>query len=78
MEKPALSLAAVPGRRRATIGLAQEIEKRGYPGIYLPSFGDAMGLAVALALQTERIEFGTSDRSNSPGGARPKRPSAFW
>jgi alkanesulfonate monooxygenase SsuD/methylene tetrahydromethanopterin reductase-like flavin-dependent oxidoreductase (luciferase family) len=60
MEKPALSLAAVPGRRRATIGLAQEIEKRGYPGIYLPSFGDAMGLAVALALQTERIEFGTS------------------
>ncbi|MDP9236471.1 MAG: LLM class flavin-dependent oxidoreductase [Chloroflexota bacterium] len=60
MEKPALSLAAVPGRRRATIGLAQEIEKRGYPAIYLPSFGDAMGLAVALALQTERIEFGTS------------------
>jgi alkanesulfonate monooxygenase SsuD/methylene tetrahydromethanopterin reductase-like flavin-dependent oxidoreductase (luciferase family) len=60
MRKPALSLAAVAGRRRATIGLAQEIEKRGYPGIYLPSFGDAMGLAVALALQTERIEFGTS------------------
>ena len=58
--KPALSLAAVPGRRKATIGLAQEIEKRGYPGIYLPSFGDAMGLAVALALSTERVEFGTT------------------
>ena len=60
MNKPALSLAAVPGRRKATIALAQEIEKRGYPGVYLPSFGDAMGLAVALALTTERIEFGTS------------------
>jgi alkanesulfonate monooxygenase SsuD/methylene tetrahydromethanopterin reductase-like flavin-dependent oxidoreductase (luciferase family) len=60
MNKPALSLAAVPGRRKATIALAQEIEKRGYPGVYLPSFGDAMGLAVALALSTERIEFGTS------------------
>jgi alkanesulfonate monooxygenase SsuD/methylene tetrahydromethanopterin reductase-like flavin-dependent oxidoreductase (luciferase family) len=60
VEKPALSLAAVPGRRRATIALAQEIEKRGYPGIYLPSFGDAMGLAVAIALSTERVRFGTT------------------
>lgn len=60
MEKPALSLAAVPGRRRSTIALAQEIEKRGYQGVYLPSFGDAMGLAVAIALNTERISFGTT------------------
>src|SRR5437773_8808394 len=58
--KPALSLAAVPGRRRATIGLAQEIEKRGYAGIYLPSFGDAMGLAATLALTTDSIPFGTT------------------
>jgi alkanesulfonate monooxygenase SsuD/methylene tetrahydromethanopterin reductase-like flavin-dependent oxidoreductase (luciferase family) len=60
MQKPALSLAAVPGRRKSTIALAQEIEKRGYPGIYLPSFGDAMGLGVALALSTESIQFGTT------------------
>ncbi|MHB8376880.1 MAG: LLM class flavin-dependent oxidoreductase [Dehalococcoidia bacterium] len=60
MQKPALSLAAVPGRRRSTIGLAQEIEKRGYSGIYLPSFGDAMGLATAIALSTETIPFGTT------------------
>jgi len=60
MPMPALSLAAVAGRRRQTIALAQEIEKRGYPGVYLPSFGDAMGLAVALSLSTERIEFGTT------------------
>ncbi len=58
--KPAISLAAVPGRRRATIELAKEIERRGYPGIYMPSFGDAMGLGVALALSTETITFGTT------------------
>ncbi len=58
--KPALSLAAVPSRRRATIELAKEIERRGYPGIYMPSFGDAMGLGVALALSTESIIFGTT------------------
>ncbi len=60
MQMPALSLAAVPGRRRATIGLAQEIEKRGYSGIYLPSFGDAIGLALSIALTTETIPFGTT------------------
>jgi alkanesulfonate monooxygenase SsuD/methylene tetrahydromethanopterin reductase-like flavin-dependent oxidoreductase (luciferase family) len=60
MNKPGISLAAVPGRRKATIDLAKEIEKRGFQGIYLPSFGDAMGLAVALALETERIPFGTT------------------
>ena len=60
MTMPALSLAAVPGRRRSTIALAQEIEKRGYSGIYLPSFGDAMGLAAAIALNTETITFGTT------------------
>jgi alkanesulfonate monooxygenase SsuD/methylene tetrahydromethanopterin reductase-like flavin-dependent oxidoreductase (luciferase family) len=60
MPKPALSLAAVPGRRKATVDLAKEIERRGFSGIYLPSFGDAMGLAVALALETERIPFGTT------------------
>jgi len=60
MPKPALSLAAVPGRRKATIDLAKEIERRGFQGIYMPSFGDAMGLGIALALETERIPFGTT------------------
>jgi alkanesulfonate monooxygenase SsuD/methylene tetrahydromethanopterin reductase-like flavin-dependent oxidoreductase (luciferase family) len=57
---PAISLAAVPGRRRATLDLAREIEDRGFAGIYCPSFGDAMGLCQALALVTTSIEFGTS------------------
>jgi alkanesulfonate monooxygenase SsuD/methylene tetrahydromethanopterin reductase-like flavin-dependent oxidoreductase (luciferase family) len=59
-QKPALSLAAVPGRRKATLELAQEIERRGFAGIYCPSFGDGMGLCLALALTTKEIRFGTS------------------
>ena len=57
---PALSLAAVPGRRKATIELAVEIEKRGFSGIYGPSLGDSLALCEALALVTNEIEFGTS------------------
>ncbi|MGH0036957.1 MAG: LLM class flavin-dependent oxidoreductase [Myxococcota bacterium] len=58
--RPAVSLAAVPGRRRATLDLAREIERREFAGIYCASFGDALGLCEALALVTERIPFGTS------------------
>ena len=57
---PALSLAAVPGRRNATISLATEIEKKGFSGIYGPSLGDSMALCEALAFATNEIVFGTS------------------
>ena len=57
---PALSLAAVPGRRQATLELAQEIERRGYPGIYGPSLGDSLALCQSLAHVTHEIEIGTS------------------
>ncbi|MBI1817625.1 MAG: LLM class flavin-dependent oxidoreductase [Deltaproteobacteria bacterium] len=57
--KPAVSLAAMPGRRHATIELAQEIERRGFAGIYCPSFNDGVGLCEALALSTKTIRFGT-------------------
>jgi alkanesulfonate monooxygenase SsuD/methylene tetrahydromethanopterin reductase-like flavin-dependent oxidoreductase (luciferase family) len=57
---PALSLAAVPGKRLQTIELATEIERRGFSGIYCPSFGDAMGLCLSIAHATTTIEFGTS------------------
>ena len=59
-QMPAISLAAVPGRRKATIELAQEIEKRGFSGIYGPSLGDSMALCEALALATNEITFGTT------------------
>ena len=57
---PAVSLAAVPGRRTKIIEIAQEFEKRGFPGIYGPSLGDSLSLCNAIALSTETIEIGTS------------------
>jgi len=60
MMMPALSFAAVPGRRNATIDLAAEIERRGFTGLYCPSFGDGLALCEALALATTTIPFGTS------------------
>ena len=57
---PALSLAAVPGRRRATLDLAKEIERKGFAGIYCPSFGDGISLCLSLAHETSTIQFGTS------------------
>jgi alkanesulfonate monooxygenase SsuD/methylene tetrahydromethanopterin reductase-like flavin-dependent oxidoreductase (luciferase family) len=58
--KPAVSLAAVPGRRKATIELAQRIEREGFSGIYCPSLGDGLGLCEAIAMATRDIPFGTS------------------
>lgn len=57
---PALSLAAVSGRRRVMVEFAQEAERRGFSGIYLPSLGDNMALATVLATTTTHIPFGTS------------------
>jgi alkanesulfonate monooxygenase SsuD/methylene tetrahydromethanopterin reductase-like flavin-dependent oxidoreductase (luciferase family) len=57
---PAVSLVAVPGRRRATLDVAREIERRGFAGIYAPSVFSNMSLCEALAHVTERIVFGTS------------------
>jgi len=57
---PAVSLAAVPGRKARTFELVKEIESRGFAGIYCPSFGDAMGLCQAIAHLTDTIEFGTA------------------
>jgi alkanesulfonate monooxygenase SsuD/methylene tetrahydromethanopterin reductase-like flavin-dependent oxidoreductase (luciferase family) len=57
---PAVALAALPGRRRATLDLAREIERRGFQGIYCASFGDGMALCQALAQATSQIPFGTA------------------
>ena len=59
-QQPALSLAAIPGRRGKTLELAGEIERRGFPGIYCPSLADGLALCEALAFVTKAIEFGTS------------------
>lgn len=60
MSLPAISLVAVPGRRRQTIELAQDIERRGFAGIYSPSMFGNMSLCEALAWKTRSIPFGTA------------------
>ena len=55
-----MGLVAVPGRRRATLELAQRLEREGFAGIYCPSPGDGLALCEALALSTREIPFGTS------------------
>jgi alkanesulfonate monooxygenase SsuD/methylene tetrahydromethanopterin reductase-like flavin-dependent oxidoreductase (luciferase family) len=59
-KKPAVSLAAVPGRRQMTLEAAQRLERAGFSGIYCPSFGDGLALCEALALATSEIPFGTT------------------
>jgi alkanesulfonate monooxygenase SsuD/methylene tetrahydromethanopterin reductase-like flavin-dependent oxidoreductase (luciferase family) len=57
---PAISLVAVPGRRRQTLEIARDIERRGFSGIYMPSRWSNMAQCTGLALATERIRFGTA------------------
>src|ERR1700759_1282377 len=57
---PAISLVAVPNRRRLTIEIAQQIERRGFAGIYSPSMFGNMSFCEALAWNTDSIPFGTA------------------
>src|SRR5690348_1229454 len=60
MPLPAISLVAVPGRRRLTLDIARDIERRGYAGIYTPSMYGNMSQCEAMCWATERIAFGTA------------------
>ena len=58
---PAVSLVAVPGRRKRAGELAAEIERRGFSGIYCPSVGgDQLSFCVSIAQATSTLPFGTS------------------
>src|SRR5207237_7988865 len=57
---PALSLVAVPGRRRTTLDLAAEAERRGFAGLYVPSMFGTRAQSTALALATEHVAFATA------------------
>jgi alkanesulfonate monooxygenase SsuD/methylene tetrahydromethanopterin reductase-like flavin-dependent oxidoreductase (luciferase family) len=57
---PALCLIAMPGRRRHTIELGREAERRGFAGLYVPSPTGGMSTCEALAWNTERVPFGTA------------------
>ncbi|HEY2619144.1 MAG TPA: LLM class flavin-dependent oxidoreductase [Acetobacteraceae bacterium] len=60
MPLPAISLVAVPGRRRQTVEIARDIERRGFAGIYTPSMYGNMSQCEAMAWNTERVPFGTA------------------
>src|SRR5205807_2080037 len=51
---------ATPGRRRATLDLAREIERRGFAQIQVSSSFANMAQCIGLALATERISFATA------------------
>ena len=57
---PAISLVAVPGRRRQTLDIARDIERRGFSGIYMPSRWGNIAQCIGLALSTDHIRFGTA------------------
>jgi alkanesulfonate monooxygenase SsuD/methylene tetrahydromethanopterin reductase-like flavin-dependent oxidoreductase (luciferase family) len=57
---PALNLIAPPGRRRATLEMAREIERRGFAGISVSSSFANMAQCTGLAFATERITFATA------------------
>jgi len=57
---PALNLVAAPGRRRATLDIAREIERRGFAGISISSQYSNMSQCLGLAFATERIAFATA------------------
>ncbi|MEM9360479.1 MAG: LLM class flavin-dependent oxidoreductase [Pseudomonadota bacterium] len=59
-QMPAVSLVAVPGRRQQTLEVAQEIERRGFAGIWSPSMFSNMAFCHALAHTTSTIPFATS------------------
>jgi alkanesulfonate monooxygenase SsuD/methylene tetrahydromethanopterin reductase-like flavin-dependent oxidoreductase (luciferase family) len=59
-QKPALNLIAEPGRRRAALDLAREIEQRGFAQIQVSSSYANMAQCIGLALATERIGFATA------------------
>ena len=57
---PAVNLIAEPGRRRATLDIAREIERRGFAGISVSSSYANMAQCTGLAFATERIAFATA------------------
>jgi alkanesulfonate monooxygenase SsuD/methylene tetrahydromethanopterin reductase-like flavin-dependent oxidoreductase (luciferase family) len=58
-DKPYLFANDHPGRRADVVALAQEAEKRGFPGLFSESPGDNLALSLAVLDRTRRITVGT-------------------
>lgn len=59
-DKPYVSLVSTPSKRAATLELATEIERRGFPGIAVPSLGDTLALCTSLAHVTSSVRIITA------------------
>lgn len=58
--KPYVSLVSTPTKRAATLELSAEIERRGFPGIAVPSLGDTLALCTSLAHVTSTVRIVTA------------------
>ena len=74
-------LIAEPGRRRATLDTAREIERRGFAGIAVSSscacarIGDR---AHSIATAPDRAGFSADDDSGLPATPLPQTPTRRW
>ena len=59
MDKPYLRIWDQPGMRADLMALVQDLERRGFPGVWAPSRGDNVALLLAILDRTERITVGT-------------------
>ncbi len=59
MEKPYLMIRDAPASRAEQMAFVQELERRGFPGVWAPSRGDNLALLLAILDRTERIQVGT-------------------
>ncbi|MYA19324.1 MAG: LLM class flavin-dependent oxidoreductase [Chloroflexi bacterium] len=59
MEKPYLRIWDLPGSRAEKLALAQEVERRGFPGVWSPSRGDNIAFLLAVLERTDRISVAT-------------------
>ena len=59
MDKPGFMLRPPAGQLRAHLALAQELERRGFRHVYVPSSAGTLSACLALAQATEQLEVGT-------------------
>ena len=59
MDKPYLRIWDQPGKRAELMALVQDLERRGFPGVWAPSRGDNVALLLAILERTERITVAT-------------------
>ena len=67
----------MPGRRRITLDIAKEAERRGFSGIYVPSIFGNMAQCTALALATEEVRHRLVQEGAEPRPVTPEEHAAL-